>query len=141
MRNRDLLSLRDRLLRSGVVPDIAERAVQELGEHYDDLVADLEAGGASSEQARRRAAAAIGRLDHVAHAMESRAELKTWAYRYPYIALVLYPLGCAAALPAAPLIASAAHAPHIARWGASLLGAGLLTGALLLLLQLSILFG
>jgi hypothetical protein len=44
-------------------------------------------------------------------------------------------------LPAAPVNAGIANAPVLARWGASLLAAGLFTAALLLVLQLSILFG
>jgi len=75
------------------------------------------------------------------NAMSARRELKTWAFRFPRAAIVIYPLACLAALPAVPVVAGIANASVIARWSASLLAAGLFTAALLLLLQLSILFG
>ncbi len=73
--------------------------------------------------------------------MGQRRELKAWPYRYPVVALIVYPIACLVALPAVPVLAGVTHAPQLLRWGASLLLAGLLTTVLLLLLQLSILFG
>ena len=141
MREPDFEEFRRDLLHRGIVPAIAERTCRELEEHYEDLVAELEAGGAASDAARGRAIDALGKLDDIAVAMSGRRELKTWPYRHPYAALVVYPLACIAALPAVPVIAGVSSATQLARWGASLLAAGAFTAGLLLLLQLSILFG
>ena len=141
MREPDFDAFRQDLVLRGIQSSIAERASRELSEHFDDLVADLLAGGASDDAARSRARDALGRLDDIAIEMSGRRELKTWAFRYPYLAVVFFPVACVAALPAVPVIAGVANAPQLARWGASLLAAGVLTASLLLLLQLSILFG
>jgi hypothetical protein len=53
----------------------------------------------------------------------------------------VYPLACLALLPAAPVVAGISHASAVVRWGTSLLIAGIFTASLLLVLQLSILFG
>jgi hypothetical protein len=71
--------------------------------------------------------------------MASRRELKTWAFRYPKLAVVIYPLACVAVLPAFPVMASVAHRDLLARWGTALLAAGLITAAMMLVLQLTIL--
>ena len=141
MREQELRAFQQHLLRRGIAPAVAERVAEELGEHYEDLVTEFRARGMADAAARRRAAMALGKLEDVAAAMDGSRELKTWPYRYPRAALIVYPLACAAALPAAPVLAGLAHAQQLARWGASLLAAGVFTGALLLLMQLSILFG
>ena len=141
MRDPDFDGLRDDLLRAGIAPTRARRLCTELGEHYDDLVGEWREAGLSQDEARRRAAEALGRSEDLVAAMSERCELKTWAYRYPRTALVFYPLACLVALPVLPVVAGVTHASLLARWGASLLAAGVVTAALLLLLQLSILFG
>ena len=141
MREPDFNQLARRLLQSGIAPRHAHRAVNEIRDHYDDLVDAAVDGGASSQAARRQAAAQLGSMDDLVAAMNARRELKTWAFRYPIAAVVFYPVACLVALPAVPVFAGIANASVVARWGASLLAAGLFTAALLLLLQLSILFG
>ena len=141
MREPDFNQLATKLLENGITPGHAHRTVNEVRDHYDDLVDAAVDNGASSGDARRQAAVKLGNLDDFVAEMSSRRELKTWAFRYPRTALVIYPLACLAALPAAPVIAGMANAPLLARWGASLLVAGMFTAALLLVLQLSILFG
>jgi len=141
MHERDFVAFRQDLLRSGIAPRVAERATRELSDHFADLVEELRDRGAGETTAQRRAAAALGPLEDIVAAMASRRELKVWPRRYPYIAIVFYPLACLAALPAVPVIAGAAHAPLLARWGTSFVAAGVLTSSLLLLLQLLILFG
>ena len=141
MREPDFNQLARRLLRSGIAPRHAHRAVNEIRDHYDDLVDAAVDGGASSQAARRQAADKLGSTDCLVAAMNARRELKTWAFRYPLAAVVFYPVACLVALPAVPVFAGIANASVVARWGASLLAAGLFTAALLLLLQLSILFG
>ena len=133
--------LAQRLLKCGIAPRHAHRAVNEIRDHYDDLVDDAVDNGASSTRARQLAASRLGSMDELVDAMSARRELKIWAFRFPHAAVVIYPLACLVVLPAVPVFAGIANAPVIARWSASLLAAGLFTGALLLLLQLSILFG
>lgn len=141
MPDRNFDELRNELLRIGIAPAHAQRFCRELREHHDDIVGELCERGLSRDAAVRRADQALGRREDLVAAMSARRELKTWAYRYPRTAVVFYPLACLVALPALPVVAGMAHASMLARWGASLLAAGMLTAALLLLLQLSILFG
>lgn len=139
MREPDFNSLASRLLQCGIVPRHAHRTVGELRDHYDDLVDAAVDEGASSKYARRRAADELGKMDDFVAQMAARRELKTWAFRYPRLAIVFYPLACIAVLPAMPVFAGVAHAATLARWSASLLVAGLVTATLLLTMQLSIL--
>jgi hypothetical protein len=141
MREPDFNDLAVRLVHSGIAPRHAHRTVNEIRDHYDDLVDAAVDQGASSREARLRAARELGRIDDLVAEMSARRELKTWAFRYPRAAIVVYPLACLAVLPVAPIYAGLANMPLLARWGASLLAAGLFTAALLLVLQLSILFG
>lgn len=141
MRDPDFNLLAERLLHSGIAPRHAHRTVNEIRDHYDDLVDAAVDDGATSRAAREDAARQLGSMDDFVSAMSARRELKSWAFRYPRTAIVIYPLACLAALPAAPVIAGIANASLVARWGASLLAAGLFTAGLLLVLQLSILFG
>jgi len=141
MREPDFNELASRLLKSGITPRHAHRTVNEVRDHYDDLVDAAVDEGASSRVARLEAARELGQMDDFVAQMSARRELKTWAFRYPRTAIVVYPLACLAVLPAVPVNAGIANASLLARWGASLLAAGLFTAALLLVLQLSILFG
>ena len=105
MREPDFNQLATKLLENGITPRHAHRTVNEVRDHYDDLVDAAVDNGASSGDARRQAAVKLGNLDDFVAEMSSRRELKTWAFRYPRTALVIYPLACLAALPAAPVIA------------------------------------
>jgi hypothetical protein len=141
MREPDFSKLATRLLKNGIAPRHAHRTVNELRDHYDDLVDAAVDDGASSENARRQAADRLGPMDEFVQQMASRRELKTWVFRYPWLAVVVYPIACLVALPAIPVVAGIAHRNTLARWGASFLAAGLVTAALLLTMQLSILLG
>lgn len=141
MHEPDFADLATRLVHCGIATRHAQRTVNEIRDHYDDLVDAAVADGASQRDARVVAAREIGRLEDLASRMSACRELKTWDYRYPRAAMIVYPLACLAVLPAMPVKAGIANAPLLARWGASLLAAGLFTAALLLVLQLSILFG
>ena len=70
--------------------------------------------------------------------MRQQPGLKSWAWRYPRVAMLVYPLACVAALPAVPIIAGVRHAPHVIRWAACLFIGAFVTAAMFLLLQLSI---
>ena len=141
MREPDFNGLASQLLEHGIVPRHVHRTVNEIRDHYDDLVDAAVDSGASSREARLQATRELGSMEDLVAQMSARRELKTWAFRYPHAAIVVYPLACLAALPAVPVNAGIANAPLLARWGAALLAAGLFTAALLLVLQLSILFG
>ena len=141
MREPDFNELASQLIGHGIVPRHAHRTVNEIRYHYDDLVDAAVDNGASSHEARLQAARKLGDMDDLVSQMSARRELKTWAFRYPRAAIVAYPLACLAALPAVPINAGIANVSLLARWGTALLAAALFTAALLLVLQLSILFG
>ena len=141
MREPDFNQLASNLLEHGITPRHVHRTVNELRDHYDDLVDAAVDAGANSKTARQLAARELGSMDEFIRQMASRRELKTWAFRYPQLAVVVYPLACLAVLPAMPVFAGIAHRTELARWGASLLAAGLITALMLLTMQLSILLG
>jgi hypothetical protein len=141
MREPEFNALATQLLRNGISPRHAHRTVNELRDHYDDLVDAAVDEGANSKTARLRAASELGAMDDFVAEMASRRELKTWAKRYPHLAVVVYPIACLAVLPAMPLFVGFAHRDALMRWSASLLAAALVTAALLLTMQLSIILG
>ncbi len=141
MREPDFQALKSRLLQGGVAPRHVRRTLIELKDHYNDLVDEAIANGDPDGEARRAAALRLGAMDDVVAGMLACRELKGWPYRYPVLAVLVYPLACLLALPAVPVLVGIAKAPLLARWGASLLLAGLVTAAMLLVLQLSISFG
>lgn len=98
------------LTAAGLPPSRVERLLRELEDHYADL----------------------------ADVARSLPELRGWAFRYPLVALLVYPLTCLAVLPAVPVLAGVAHASQIGRWVASIALSGLVTATLLLVLQLAI---
>lgn len=126
------------LLRSGVSPRHVRRATTELNDHFDDLVGDLLGNDTDVRTAEQRALRALGDLSSIAAEIGSRPELRSWAFRYPRVALVVYPLMCLALLPAVPVIAGVAHAPQLARWATCMLLSALVTAGMLLFMQLSI---
>ncbi len=141
MREPDFQELRSRLLQGGVAPRHVRRALGEMRDHYDDLVDEAVANGVSEDAARDAAVQRLGTMDDVVTGLLACRELRTWPYRYPGLAVLVYPLACLLALPAFPVLVGISKAPLLARWGASLLLAGLVTSVMLLVLQLSISFG
>lgn len=141
MRDPGFPRLKSRLLEKGIPPRHVRRTVAELEDHYRDLVDEAVDNGVSLEEAHKQAAARLGDMDDIIAGMLACPDLRGWAYRHPRIAVVFYPVACLFALPAVPVIAGVSNAPLLARWGASLCLAGLVTATMLLLLQLSILFG
>ncbi len=134
----DLSSLRRELLGSGIAPRHVHRAVIEIDEHFDDLVAEGLDDGRDRHTAEFTALETLGDLAYVAEAMRNQPALKSWAWRYPHLARVVYPLACVVALPAVPVIAGVQHASLIFRWAACLLIGGFVTAFMFLVLQLSI---
>lgn len=141
MHEPDFNQLQSELLRVGISPRHVRRTVCELREHLDDLIEAELNSGCSLENARYFAAEQMGDLQDVAIAMRACPELRSWSYRFPRIAIVVYPLTCLALLPAVPVLAGIAHAPQLARWGACMLLGGTVTASIFLLLQLSISLG
>lgn len=127
------------LLRAGIAPRHVRRTVTELEEHFDDLLAEHVGSGTDPIAAHEQALADLGSPDLIVEAMHARPELHSWAYRFPRIALLVYPLTYVVLLPVMPVFAGVAHAPQIARWGLCMMLGGLVTASMFLLLQLSIL--
>ena len=114
------------------------RAITELDEHFEDLVfAEIE-DGSERATAERNAVAALGDLVEVSRAMQQQPELKSWAWNYPRLARIVYPLACIVALPAVPVIAGVQNASLLARWAVCALVGGFVTALMFLVLQLSI---
>ena len=137
----DFQGLRSRLLQGGIAPRHVQRTLRELKDHYRDLVDEAIADGVPRPEARSAAAGRLGTMDDVVTGLLACRELRTWPYRYPAIAILVYPLACLLALPAVPVLVGIAKAPLLARWGASLLLAGAVTATMMLVLQLSISLG
>ena len=138
MREPDFQQFESELLRLGIATRHVRRTVVELREHLDDLVDAALASGDEPLMAQQKAAAQMGDLQQVALAMRACPELRCWSYRFPRIAVVVYPLTCLVLLPAMPVLAGVAHASALARWSACVLFGGLVTAAIFLALQLSI---
>ena len=102
----DVGKLAERLRTSGISARSAERAAIELRDHENDRVDEALADGASSSDANTLAARKLGDMDLLLKEMQSHDELRSWAYRHPWAALVFYPLGCLALLPAVPCMES-----------------------------------
>lgn len=134
----DFNALRDELLRAGIAPMHVRRAVSELDDHFEDLVIDQLASGRSRDDAERIAHQQLGSLEIVAERMRADPGFRSWAWRWPRLALFVYPIACVAALPAVPFIVGAEHRDSIARWMAGLFLGGLFTASMFLVLQLAI---
>lgn len=84
--------LSDRLLRAGIAPRHVRRYARELSDHFDDLVREEVAGGATKELAETRALSRLGTDDDLAEAMLSRPELRSLTARYPWAVFGLGPI-------------------------------------------------
>lgn len=124
---------------AGLPPSRVKRLLRELDEHYSDLVSEGQSEGLSREVAEEQALRRLGRPADLAETARSLPELRSWAFRHPLVALLVYPLTCLAVLPAVPVLAGIAHASQIARWAASVFLSALVTATLFLVLQLAIL--
>lgn len=134
----DFTVLRKNLIEAGLGPRHVHRTISELDDHFDDIVEASLEDGLSLTDAEQRAMQSLGDFNDIARAMDACPDLKSWAWHFPKLALLVYPLACVAALPAAPLIAGAQNAPQLGRWLTCLLLGGLVTASMFLVLQLSI---
>ena len=84
--------LSERLLTAGIAPHHVRRYERELRDHFDDLVREEKAGGATKELAETRALSRLGNDDDLAEAMLSRPELRSFMARYPWAVFGVVPL-------------------------------------------------
>ncbi|HEX5788445.1 MAG TPA: hypothetical protein VFY03_09715 [Woeseiaceae bacterium] len=129
------------LLAAGTAPSVVDRTIAELEDHYRDLLDAESAAGGTLAAAERRAESLLGDLGTIASAVQQRPELKSWAWHWPRVAAVVYPLACIAVLPAAPVFAGVVHAPAVGRWLGGVVAAALVTAGMLFGLELSIMPG
>ena len=141
MRDQAFGELERRLHESGIVPWRVRRMILELHDHLDDLIQEALNNGCNPIQARVGALQKIGDENLLARKTLERSELKIWAYRYPRIARIFYPLAYILLLPFIPVFAGVANASIIARWGLALMLSITITAAMLLAMQLSISLG
>ena len=123
------------LCQAGIKDRCSRRLLEELQDHYVDLFAEQRALGASSLQAGERALGALGRPADIVAAAAQYRDLLRFSYRHPLLASVTRGILSVAAAPAMPIHYCAQRGEVIARWGASVSLAGLLTAALLLSMQ------
>lgn len=138
MAREDLDTLRGRLLHAGIAPRFVARAVEELRDHFEDIEIEAAENGLSRAAAVSRAAERLGTIEVIAQQYLGRPEMRSWFYRYPRLARLALPVAYALLLPALPISAGIRHAPSMGKWFASSLLGGLVTMAMLLVMQLSI---
>jgi hypothetical protein len=85
-------SLREALLRTGVAPRHARRAVLELDTHYHQLVAEGLARGDSEDAARIAAREVLGTDQVLIDRYAGMPELRAWSSRWPVAWFTLLPL-------------------------------------------------
>ncbi len=99
MIERRFISLRERLLRSGIAAGHANRTVAEFQSHFQQSVDAALTSGASLEEARIEAHALLGSDQDIVHRFVSRPELQSWVSRRAGLLFTLFPFLCFVALP------------------------------------------
>jgi hypothetical protein len=99
-------ALREHLLRAGIAPRHVRRYIGELRDHFDDLVREETANGASRGAAEIKARTRLGSDDDLAAVMLSRPNQRSLAARYP---LAVFGLGPIVMVLAAIVVALAAE--------------------------------
>lgn len=92
MQGYDFSSLHSTLLRGGMAPRHAKRAIKEMRQHLADLEADALGEGLTPEEAESRAQQTLGEKDEIARQFLARPELISWSHRYPKTIYLLGPL-------------------------------------------------
>lgn len=138
MHRLDRRRLRRELSGAGIAPRHVRRTIEELQDHYDDVVEQELEDGADRLTACRHAVERLGQVDDIVAAVRARPELQSWAFRFPRLAALVYPLTFVALLPAAPVFIAYANASLVVRWTTCLFLSALVTAGLFLLLQLAI---
>jgi hypothetical protein len=109
--------------------------ILELRDHYEDLLAAHLESGLDQASAVRAARRALGADARIADAALGRRELLSWSARHPVLTSCARSAASVAAWPAVPVVFCAHRRSLIARWGASLSLAIVVTGSLLLALN------
>lgn len=130
--------LEKRLVGAGIRPGEALSLVDELHDHYEDVLEELLAEGLSSSAASEVALQRLGSPEAIAARASDYDVLKCWWRRFPRAALVVYPLACAAVLPAVPVIAGVRHRAAIGRWLSCVAGSALVTATILFVLNFAL---
>src|SRR5215467_5168518 len=91
MREADLRSLRETLLRGGIAPKHVRRTITELLYHHTDLFSEALAKGCSVENAEHEATVRLGDEDSLAAKILARPELRSWMHRWPWLAYWVIP--------------------------------------------------
>jgi hypothetical protein len=126
----------ERLLRqAGIVQANSARIVEELEDHYRDLCAEALEDGYDEQRARDMALSALGAPADIAAVASQYRELLSVSRRYPLIAELACGLISVVSAPALPVHYCAQRRESIARWGASVGLAAVITAGLLLSLQ------
>ncbi len=135
MRRPNLRELQNELLKAGIAPRYVRRTLDELHDHYEDLFEYALNDGCDAAAAEWRAIDELGDIRDIAEAMRRQPELRSWAYRFPHLAMVVYPLTF---LAVKPVMVGVEHAPDLARWATCIFLGGVATAATFLIMQLSI---
>ncbi len=130
-----LKSLKRTLIRGGVATAYVSRTLAELHDHYDDLEAEALEAGYSEADASEEATQRLGEGRVIAGEILNRQELKSWAFRWPWVPAVLRQLVILTTIAAVPAVMVVGRGPLIARWCVSTGLAALLKGGMLLLMQ------
>lgn len=85
-------ALREQLLRAGVAPRHVRRYIGELRDHFDDLVREEIASGASQGTAKIRAYKRLGSDSDLAEVMLARPDLRSLAARHPLVVFAMGPV-------------------------------------------------
>jgi hypothetical protein len=84
--------LREELLRAGVAPRHARRAVMEIEGHSQQLIDDARGSGANQHDACIEAQRRLGTNQELVRQYAARPELRAWSRRWPSICFTLVPL-------------------------------------------------
>jgi hypothetical protein len=134
-------NLRDYLLTSGMSPRYVRRAVAELEDHRADLFAEAESLGLSGAAAASYASERLGDPEAIGRCMAQIEGHRAWIYRYPRLARFYLPVIYFAAVPFALVTADGGEKRGFLRWGAAMMLSAAVTAAMLLGMQLAIIFG
>jgi hypothetical protein len=92
MRDLDLVWLRVRLLRGGVARKHVNRTLKELRHHLADLERKAISEGLSQSDAAAQAAEQLGDPQLIIEEALARPELRSWAYRWPWVIYGIFPV-------------------------------------------------
>jgi len=105
MRNTLFPGVAEQLLDAGVSPRRVRRMLAELTDHFEDLCAELQAGGLSRQEAEAEAASRL-KTEALVDGVLARPELRSWVRRWPWLAFTVVPIAMYAALSVATIFAT-----------------------------------